>query len=330
MPQREPEEILEIFDGLDLEDPEERRICLFTLNDYFGAVFAEVGEKLDFGTADYGKPIGGQWNKASSRLRMVDSVNIPGEYYSTIEAINGIRGDYAHNFRDYPPVEPIEAAREVAPRWADWLRDAAEEYEEFQESLTATESLVQIGERSLDSTLDDSVMYPPSYSDRVEVLNEQADDLQAQLETVNDDEVTKELVDVVSDILEWERDKNVLKGELENWEQEEEDRRERMDRAENTYNFVVVDEADDLDRISLVKHHIGEPDHHYTFSISNCPISTDEMEYLRGLDPDDEVMLWVGTAMHRDRNGRIRQEDIIKQVVDMEDESGTTLSAADW
>lgn len=316
---------------MDIEEPEERRICLFILNDYFGAVFAEVAEQLDFSPSDYDSSIYHQWNKASSRLEQVEEIEVPGEDYRILETISGLRGDYAHDFRDHPPANPIESAREIAPGWADWIRGAADEYEEFQESLTATEALIQVGERALNDTLKDWTNYPNLFSDRARSLNSQADNLEEELQSFrDDDEVTKELVEAISDILEWERDRNQFEEELEKWEQEEAERRERLDRAENTYNFVVVDEADEYDSISVVKHQIGEPDTMYTFTISNCPISDEEMWYLRDLDGDDEVRLWIGSTMYRDRNGRIDHEDIVKEVVNMDSGSGTTASATDW
>lgn len=331
MPQRDPEEILTIFDDFDLETPEKRRIALFTLNDYFGAVLAEVGEQLDFRTSDYKMSIGHQWDKASSRLEEVDSVEISGEYYSTLETISGLRGDYAHNFRDYPPVDPIESARETAPNWAGWIREAADEYEEYQESLTASEALVQVGQRSLDNTLEDWYGYPPRFSEQAKSLNSRAENLEKDLQSFRDDEeVTKELVEVISDIMEWERDKNQFVEDVETWEQEEAERRERIDRAENTYNFMVVDEAREYDSIAVVKHEFGEPDDTYTFTISNCPISEEEMDYLRDLEVNDEVRLWIGSEMYRNKRGRFDHEDIIKEVVDMQSDSGNSAAATDW
>lgn len=331
MSQRDPREILSIFDDLDLDVPEERRIALFALNDYFGAVFAQVGGQLDFRTSDYEHSIGNQWDKASSRLEAVDSVEIPGKYYSTLKTISDLRGDCAHDFRDYPPVEPIESARETAPDWADWIREAADEYEEYQESLTATEALVQVGARALDNTLEDWSRYPTHFAGQAQNLHSQAEDLEAELHSFrDDDEVTKELVEVISDILGWEREKKQFEEKVEAWKQEEAERRERLDRSENSYNFIVVDEAGEYDSIAVVKHEIAEPDHTYTFTISNCPISEKEMEYLRGLEVDDEVHLWIGRTMYRGRNGRIDHDPIIKEVVDMNTSSGNAASATDW
>lgn len=331
MSQRNPEAILDIFDRMDLDDPEERRICLYAIIEYFGAIFAEVGEQLDFGSSEYDQSIRHQWDVTRTRLEKIDSVEIPDEYYQIPENISGIRGEFAHNPHDYPPADPIRSAREIAPEWADWIRDAANKYEEFQESLTATEALVQVGERALNNTPQDWGSYPTHFSDQARSLNAQADDLEEELQSFSDDdEVTKELVEVISEIFEWERDRNQFEDQFEKWEQEEAERLERLDRAENTYNFVVVDEADEYDSISVVKHQIGEPDGTYSFTISNCPISEEEMEYLRDLDADQEVRLWIGRSMYRNRNGRIDYEDIIKEVVDMDSGSATAASATDW
>lgn len=318
MSQRNPEKILQIFDNNDLEDPEERRICLFTLNDYFGAVFTEVGEQLDFGTSDYDGSIGHQWNKASSRLEEVDSVEILGEYYEALNAIDSLRGNCAHDFNDFPPAEPIESARDTAPEWAEWIREAADDYEEYQESLTATEALVQVGERALDNIPEDKVEYTSYFQKRATDLRNQATDLDDNLQSFRDDEeITKDLVEVISEILEWERDKNQLIEEIEGWKQQEAERLEMEDRAENTYNFIVLDEVDEYDRIVLIKNQVGQPDHSYSITISNCPISDEEMNYLRNLESNEEVQLWMGSKMYRNRNGRINHEDIIKEVVDM-------------
>jgi len=331
MSQRDPREILLIFDDLDLNAPEERRIALFTLNDYFGAVFTDIGGQLDFRPSDFGHSIGHQWDKASSRLEAVDSVEVPGEYHRTLESISGLRGDYAHNFRDYPPVDPIESARETAPDWADWIRGAADEYEDYQESLTATEALVQVGDRTLDNTFDDWIEYPSRFSDQAQNLYNQAEDFEEGIQSFrDDDEVTKELVEVISDILEWERDKEQFEEKVEAWEQAEAERREGIERSENSYNFIVVEEAGEYDSITVVKHEIAEPDKTYSFTISNCPISEEEMEYLRNLEVNDEVRLWIGRRMYRNRNGRIHHDDIINEVVDMDTSSANAASATEW
>lgn len=331
MSQRDPGEILDIFDGFDLNTPEERRIALFTLNDYFGAVFTEVGEQLDFRTSDYKMSTGHQWDKASSRLEDVDTIDIPGEYYQPLETIPALRGDYAHDFNDYPPVDPLESAREIAPNWAEWIRDAAVKYEQYQESLTATEALIQVGERALGGSLDDWRGYPQQFTGRARNLNGQAEDLEEDLQAFRgDDEVTKELVEIISDNLEWERDKIQLEEDVEKWEKEEAERREQLDRAENSYNLVVVDDAGEYDSIAVVKHEIAEPDDTFSFTISNCSISEDEMEYLRNLDVNDEVRLWIGRTTYRNRNGRFDYENTIKEVIDLDTGSANGASATDW
>jgi hypothetical protein len=190
---------------------------------------------------------------------------------------------------------------------------------------------VQVGERALDNTLDDWFGYPSRFSDQAQNLHSQAEDLEEELQSFrDDDEVTKELVEVISDILEWERDKKQFEEKVEAWEQEEAERREEIDRSENSYNFIVVEEAGEYDSITVVKHEIAEPDETYTFTISNCPISEGEMEYLRDLEANDEVRLWIGRTMYRNRNGRIDHDDIIKEVVDMDTSSSNAASATDW
>jgi hypothetical protein len=316
MSQRDPTKRLTIVDKFDLDSPEERRIALFTLNDYFGAVFAEVGEQLDFRTSDYGMSIGHQWNKASSRLNDVDSVDIPEEYDRVLRAVDELRGNYAHDFRDYPPLDPIESAKETAPNWTDWIHDVANEYEKYQESMTATEALVQIGERTLDHNIGDQFRYPSRFHTQVDDLRDQAADLKKDLRPfTDDDEVTKEFVEVISDILKWERDRKEFEEELEKWEKEAIRQKEREDKAEKSSNFIVVDEVDESDSISLVRHEVGKPDETLTFTVSNCPISKGEMDFLRDLETNDEVRLWVGTNMYRNKRGNIDHDSIIKEIV---------------
>jgi hypothetical protein len=330
MTQRDAEDILEIFDKMDLEEPNERRIALFALNDFFGTVFGGVGKQLDFRTSDFRMSIGHQWQKASSRLEEIDSVEIPEDFYGAVETVSGLRGDYAHDFRDSPPAEPIKSARKTAPDWAEWIRDAADEYEAFQESLTATEALVQVGERTLDDTLENWIEYR-EFSDQAKALHKQAKELEAELQSFkDDDEVTKTLVNAISDILEWEADKSQFKEEYERWEAEEAKRQERIDRAENTYNFLVLEEVDDFDKIVLGMHEPTEPDTVYHFTVSNHPLSEEEMQYLRGLNVDEEVSLWIGSKMYRNRYGNIDHDEFIKEVVDAVDESENTAAASDW
>lgn len=314
MSQRNPEKILKIFDELEVQDAEERRICLFVLNEYFGAVFDDVGKQLDFRTSDFGMSIGHQWNTASSRLEKVDSVEIPREYNQTLRKISEVRGNYAHNFRDYPPVDPIESAREIAPEWKEWIREAAGKYEEFQESLTATEALVQVGERVLDDTLNDWKSYPPDFKDQAKNLHKQAHKLDRLVKLYrNDEEVTKRLVEIISEILEWERDKELFEREFRGWE-EEIKRQERIDRAANTYNFLVIEEGDESGRIELAKHHPGESDTVISINIHNTMLSEEECDYLMGLSVDDQVRLRIGQSTYRDKQGNIAREDVIKEI----------------
>lgn len=334
MSQRDLEEILDLFDQFSLESPEERRIALLTLNDYIGAVFAEVGDQLDFRSSDYGMSVGHQWDKARARLEDVDSIEIPGEYGQALQTINQLRGDYAHNFDDYPPQDPIESARGVVTGWTEWIKDSAVEYEQYQESLTATEALVQVGERTINESIDNWRDYPQQFAERVGGLEKQAENLEDNIQAFRkDDEVTKELVDTISGILEWEREKKQLDEDVERWEKEEAERREQLNRYENTYNFIVVDNAEDRDEITVVKSEIGESDDMFSFYIPDCQIPEDEMEALRNLEVNDEVQLWIGRRMYRDSNGNIAHQNIVKGVEGLDTTPTTptgTKPITDW
>lgn len=140
------ENILSIFDRLNIEDPQECRLAVFTLNDYYGAILTEIGEDtLDLRKRDLEMGIKHQWSKVKSRIDELDDVDIPPEYDRAIQSIGSIRGSIAHDFTEIPPDNILKESREIAPEWSEWVVKAAEEYREYQVSLTAIEALVQVG-----------------------------------------------------------------------------------------------------------------------------------------------------------------------------------------
>ncbi|MCJ0620124.1 hypothetical protein JZX76_11560 [Haloarcula hispanica] len=309
------EHSLVIFDNQDLDNPRERRMAVYALNDYYGSVLAEVGGgALDFWPRDLEKGIKHQWKKAKSRINELDDGNIPGKFNTAIESVNEIRNDISHDFEEIPPKDILEQSRELAPQWKDWILEVSEDYEQHQESLTATEALKQVGMRTLDDIQDQPQNYSFGLDNQQESLNEDVTQLRTELEGVSDeDSVTRELVNVISEIMELERDKDSLESEH-RMREEEARRREETRRAENTMRVIVTEPVDDFGQITFVRHEVGKPDETYVVNVHHAKTPEEVRENLMDLEADDEVRFLVEESMSRDKNGRIETTPYIADI----------------
>lgn len=314
MSEEKPEQSLAAFDSFELNNSKQRRLAVYALNDYYGATFAEVEGSLGFWPRDLEMGIKHQWNKTKSRLRELENTEIPEEYDTAIESVNEIRNDISHDFTETPPREILERSCELAPEWKDWITQAAEDYEQHQESLTATEALAQVGKRTLENVKDPPQDYSYGLARQQESLNEDANRLEKELENLSEeDAVSRDLVNVVSNIMELKRDKDSLDDEH-RVHKEEARREEELRRAENTRRVIVTEGVDDDGQIVVVTHEVGKPDETYVMDIEHPDTPDAARERLIGLEANDEVRLRIEEDLRRDRKGRIERVPYVEEM----------------
>jgi len=307
--------ILDIFDDFDLEEPKERRLAVYALNDYYGAVLSEIVDNyFDFRDRDLEMGIKHQWNKAKSRLDELESVEIPDEYDTAIESVHEIRNDIAHDLLNNAPIKILETSRRAAPEWTEWISEVAQDYEEYQESLTATEALVQVGRRRLEYIKGSPQDYSFGLGRQQELLNADANQLRKELEDLaEEEEVSRELVDVISDIMELEDDKESLENEHRRRKKKAQ-REEQIRRAENTRKVIVTEGVNDFGEIVVVTHEVGKPDETYVLNIHHPKTPENVREKLRELKPNDEARLRIKEKVTRDPRGRIETESYVAEI----------------
>lgn len=317
MTEEQPSHSLSVFDDLNRDNPKERRLAVFALNDYYGAILAKIGdESLDFRSSDLDQGIRHQWDKAKSRFDELDDIDIPDDYDESIYSINNIRGNIAHDFTKNPPRDILEKSRDTAPEWSIWFSDMAERFEDHQETLTPTEALVQLGKRTIDHIEDSPVDYRDEFSYHQKSLNKDVEELEGRLDSHSDAEgPTRDLVGVISEIMDLEREKEKLEKDRNQREQRRLEEQKKLDRAENTYNCIVVDKEEDTGRIDVVTNEPAKPDEHYSFFIQEPNISDSEREKLRNLETNESVKLWVGINRTLDSRGRVQSIPYIKEVM---------------
>lgn len=310
----DPEHSLTVFDTLDLGNPKERRLAVYALNDYYGGVFAENKDSLDFWQRDLEMGIKHQWKKTKSRLDALDDIEIPGEYNTAIESVNEIRNNVSHDFTETPPRDILEKSRELAPEWREWINEVSEEYERHQESLTATEALVQVGKRRLEYIEDSPQNYSFGLDRRQESLNDDVSELRQDLEELSDEEtVSRGLVETIADVMDLERDKDSLENEH-GLREEEARREEEIRQAENTRRVIVTESVNEFGEIVVVTHEVGQPDETYVLDINHPDTPKDVRERLADLEPNEEVQLRIEEDMIRDKNGRIKTESYVAEI----------------
>lgn len=314
MSKEQPEQSLSAFDSFDLNDSKQRRLAVYALNDYYGAIFAEVGEALGFWPRDLEMGIKHQWNKTKSRLSEIENGGVPREYDTAIESVNEIRNSISHDFTKTPPREILEQSRELAPEWKDWINQAAETYEKHQESLTATEALVQVGKRTLENVEDTPQDYSYGLAHQQESLNDDANQLRKELESLSEEEsVSRDLVSVISNIMELERDKDTLDDEH-GMREEEVRREEELRRAQNTRRAIVTEEVGTERRIVVITDEVGKPDETYVLDVEHPETPDAVRDRLIDLETNDIVRLQIGKDLIQDRKGYIETVPYVEEI----------------
>ena len=198
----DPTESLEQYRQYDLEEMVQRRLAVYALRDFYGAVLSEVGQMyLQFrpNIRKWGPKK--QWSRIRTRLESLDDFDVPDEFDGLAESINEISNDVDHDFDENPPLERTREIGERAEEWRHWLTSQAEDYITVHGELDARETIIRITRKTLHS-----VQRPPEEryygaDDDQRKLNKEAQELLEKLDEIetSTEGITNELVFLLSD-----------------------------------------------------------------------------------------------------------------------------------
>jgi chromosome segregation ATPase len=197
----DPERYLELFDYLDLDNMEDRRIGIHLLRNYFSTVLADIADKkLGAMTSINQESLEKQWRQVRRKFETV-SGQMPEEIENLLNQIMEVRDPVTHNDR-YDPrqsINDLQAIRELAPEWRDEVEELAEAYFYAWEDLSPKEALIDLAEQNLQRVLSSEPRFD-NFDEEYTLTHEVAEEARRKLEQeVNPDRerIEKELVEVV-------------------------------------------------------------------------------------------------------------------------------------
>lgn len=120
----EPTHYLDLYDDLDLGKPEERRLAVYLLEEYFGQVMTNVGELV--GVNLHRQSVDAQWGIIARYLETHSDSEEFSHYQSEIMKLDGIRNrQVAHNFKSVPNRDRLDEIRNIAEDWRVWIEETA-------------------------------------------------------------------------------------------------------------------------------------------------------------------------------------------------------------
>jgi len=142
---------LNLFDELDTDNIEDRRIGVHLLINYFSTVLTEVAtEKLGSSTSVSQDYLNKQWTEVLSKF---DS--IPGQFQEDLQRLPyqlaEARNPITHNDR-YDPrqdINDLERIREQAPKWRSEVEDLSKTYFHEWENQSPKEALFELAKQNL-------------------------------------------------------------------------------------------------------------------------------------------------------------------------------------
>jgi hypothetical protein len=217
-----PTECLDNYDDLNLDDHRQRRLATYSLEDYYGTVLSEYGrEHLGLTPGDTSQGIGPQWNKAKSRIRRLNDVDIPDKYGYVINRLNDQRNtEVAHDYQANPSLQVLKEARTLAQEWAEWFIQHSESYAIMQEEQTAEEMVEDMVSSITNSILSSDIEhYDPKIQDKQTKLEKQAKTIQDDLAesiysdgSFSNDGVDKELIQILLNAVELRNDQQSIES----------------------------------------------------------------------------------------------------------------------
>ncbi|MFU1780243.1 hypothetical protein ACM16X_02555 [Haloarcula japonica] len=197
----EPERYLELFDTLDLNNIEDRRISFHLLRNYFSTVLTEIAEE-NLGTmASINQDsLDKQWRQVRNKLETVPG-EVPEELENLLTPILEARNPVTHNDR-YDPrqrIEDLQKIRNRAPEWRAEVEQLAESYFHAWEDLSPKEALIDLAEQNLQRVLASGPRFD-NFDQEYTMMHEAANEAKEKLEQRVDSDrehIEKELVEVV-------------------------------------------------------------------------------------------------------------------------------------
>ena len=197
----DPERYLELFDYLDLDNMEDRRIGIHLLRNYFSTVLADIADKkLGAMTSINQESLEKQWRQVRRKFETI-SGQMPEEIENLLNQIMEVRDPVTHNDR-YDPrqsINDLQPIRELAPEWRDEVEELAEAYFYAWEDLSPKEALIDLAEQNLQRVLSSEPRFD-NFDEEYTLTHEVAEEAKRKLEQeVNPDHerIEKELVEVV-------------------------------------------------------------------------------------------------------------------------------------
>lgn len=197
----EPKRYLELFDTLDLNNIEDRRIGVYLLRNYFSTVFTEIAEQ-NLGTmASLNQDsLDKQWRQVRNKLETVPG-EVPEDLENLLTPILEARNPVTHNDR-YDPrqrIEDLQKIRNHAPEWREEVEQLAESYFHAWEDLSPKEALIDLAGQNLQRILTSGPRFD-NFDQEYTVMHEAAEETKEKLEQrvdSNREYIERELVEVV-------------------------------------------------------------------------------------------------------------------------------------
>jgi|AntDeeMinimDraft_4_1070355.scaffolds.fasta_scaffold05006_2 hypothetical protein len=196
-----PERYLELFDQLDLDNIEDRRIGVHLLRSYFSTVLTKIAEeKLEIMNSINQDSLDKQWRLVRGKFETVPG-QLPHEIEKAPFQIIEARNPVTHNDR-YDPNQDIgdlQEIRDQAPEWRNEVEQLAESYFHAWEDLSPKEALIDLAEQNLQRVLAAQPRFDnfdEKYSNMHDVAEMTKNQLDQEVDSARN-HIEKDLVEVV-------------------------------------------------------------------------------------------------------------------------------------
>jgi hypothetical protein len=199
---------LELYDRLDINTKEERRLQVLALWDYYSEVICEIATTyLGLSKDLKDKNLQQQWNRSRNRLIQLSNFSSEGKYEKAIDDLHEIRNSTFHDYENWPPVNTIQTIRGEAEDFRDWFISYGETYDEKINELDARETMIRIAERNIEGVLQMEVPVEEPFKSTVIDKKEEARELHQELNSIKEgDEVSMKLVNILMDAMQYQDD----------------------------------------------------------------------------------------------------------------------------
>lgn len=197
-----------MYDRLDVNTKEERRLQVLALWDYYSEVICEVATTYLGQSKDLkDKNLQQQWTRSRNRLIQLSSFSSEGNYEEAIDDLHDIRNSTFHDYENWPPIDPIQRIRGEAEGFREWLLSYGKTYDEKINELDAKETMIRVAERNLDAVLQMEVPHEEPFRSTVIDKKSEAKELQIELDSLKaGDEISMELVNILMDSMQSQED----------------------------------------------------------------------------------------------------------------------------